>query len=85
MNKADCSTCDHKQYPDGGHCYMFKTEPVETCQMHTAMRIKFIVSGISAVERKSYIKPLWAASPAAAKRLAELMGLCDVQVRESGL
>lgn len=31
MNKSDCSTCDHRRYPDGGHCYMFRQEPESTC------------------------------------------------------
>lgn len=34
-NTTDCSTCKHKQYPDGGHCYMFKNEPEFDCQVHT--------------------------------------------------
>lgn len=37
MNKANCTTCDHKKYPDGGHCYMFKTEPKQTCGLHTGI------------------------------------------------
>lgn len=40
MNKANCNTCDHKQFPDGGHCYMFKTEPSVTCNAHTARSMR---------------------------------------------
>lgn len=38
MNKANCKTCDHKNYPEGGYCYMFKTEPQTTCKQHTGNR-----------------------------------------------
>ncbi len=34
----NCSTCDHKKHPDGGHCYMFRQEPKWQCQQHTALR-----------------------------------------------
>lgn len=37
MNRADCNTCDHKKHPEGGHCYMFKNEPQDTCMAHTAV------------------------------------------------
>ena len=31
----NCGTCSHKKYPDGGHCYMFKNEPVGyQCMKH---------------------------------------------------
>jgi len=30
-NKSLCPTCEYKQQPDGGHCYMFKEEPQERC------------------------------------------------------
>jgi hypothetical protein len=23
----NCKQCDHKKNPDGGHCYMFRTQP----------------------------------------------------------
>ena len=35
MNKANCATCAHINNPDGGHCYMFKDEPKQTCGIHT--------------------------------------------------
>lgn len=34
-NPNNCSTCGHKQNPDGGYCYMFKDEPSEVCMQHT--------------------------------------------------
>lgn len=37
-----CDTCDHSQYKDGGHCYMFREEP-EDCQIKsTKMKGIFI-------------------------------------------
>ncbi len=36
----NCNTCRHKQHPDGGHCYMFRTEPKPVCQLHTALADK---------------------------------------------
>ncbi len=35
-NPNNCKTCGHSQQPEGGHCYMFKTAPVEVCMKHTA-------------------------------------------------
>lgn len=35
-NPNNCATCRHKQNPDGGHCYMFRFEPAETCAQHTS-------------------------------------------------
>ena len=26
-SQKDCETCEHKTHADGGHCYMFKSEP----------------------------------------------------------
>jgi hypothetical protein len=34
----NCAACDHKRYPDGGHCYMFRHAPEWECQQHTARR-----------------------------------------------
>ena len=34
-NPNNCETCDHKKRPDGGWCYMFRTEPTEVCRQHT--------------------------------------------------
>ena len=38
MNPNNCSTCDHIKNPDGGHCYMFRTEPDERCMQHTDLK-----------------------------------------------
>jgi hypothetical protein len=37
MNKANCNTCEYKELNDDPslHCYMFRTEPKETCHQHT--------------------------------------------------
>lgn len=37
-NPNNCSTCDHKKNPDGGHCYMFQTEPRNVCMQHTGLK-----------------------------------------------
>lgn len=34
-NPNNCSTCDHKKHPDGGHCYMFRFAPTEPCMQHS--------------------------------------------------
>ena len=31
----NCETCDHKQNPQGGHCYMFERQPIGWCGLHT--------------------------------------------------
>lgn len=38
---SNCSTCDHKAYPDGGHCYMFREEPEGVCYSHTGLKAPF--------------------------------------------
>lgn len=45
MNPNNCDSCDHKKPPDGGWCYMFRSEPTGICMKHT---------GIA----DSYFKPL---------------------------
>jgi hypothetical protein len=36
----ECETCDHKKYPDGGHCYMFREEvPGDFCGQHTLVQL----------------------------------------------
>ena len=35
-NPNACQHCNHKQHPDGGWCYMFRTEPTAPCTHHTA-------------------------------------------------
>ncbi len=31
FNPKDCDGCEHKDEPDGGHCYMFKLPPLGRC------------------------------------------------------
>ena len=33
-----CNTCEHKRYPNGGHCYMHRHAPSAVCQAHTGHR-----------------------------------------------
>lgn len=35
INQSRCETCQHKQNPQGGWCYMFEVEPVKVCVQHT--------------------------------------------------
>lgn len=35
MNPNNCEACDHKAYPDGGWCYMFRNEPTDVCMRQT--------------------------------------------------
>lgn len=37
MIENNCETCNHKNYPDGGWCYMFREEPITRCYKHTAI------------------------------------------------
>lgn len=37
MSANNCATCDYKKHPDGGHCYMFRTEPEGRCLKHTGL------------------------------------------------
>lgn len=37
-----CDTCDHKQHPDGGHCYMFREAPAPCCALHTGKKTKLL-------------------------------------------
>ena len=34
-NPNNCAACKHKEYPDGGWCYMFRLEPTRVCAHHT--------------------------------------------------
>jgi hypothetical protein len=34
-SRNNCATCDYKKHQDGGHCYMFRTEPEDVCMKHT--------------------------------------------------
>jgi hypothetical protein len=46
-NPNNCATCDHKQHPDGGWCYMFRNEPDDVCFSHTARnRLDFSADAI---------------------------------------
>ena len=38
MIDNNCETCNHKNYPDGGWCYMFREEPITKCMQHTALK-----------------------------------------------
>ena len=35
-----CGMCAHKQHPDAGYCYMFRTEPIGPCGQHTVLALK---------------------------------------------
>jgi hypothetical protein len=37
MVDNNCATCKHIETPDGGHCYMFREEPVMQCMKHTSL------------------------------------------------
>ncbi len=41
-NPNNCSTCEHKSNPDGGWCYMFKSEPNEVCAKHTPFAMELV-------------------------------------------
>jgi hypothetical protein len=41
-NPNNCSACDHKRHPDGGWCYMFRSEPAAVCAQHTARQASFM-------------------------------------------
>lgn len=34
----NCNTCDHKQNPQDGHCYMFRLKPDGVCGLHNMTR-----------------------------------------------
>ena len=48
MSPNNCQTCDHKQTPDGGWCYMFKDEPTARCFQHTGLRSPSILDFLKA-------------------------------------
>lgn len=35
MIPSNCTTCEHKQNPGGGHCYLFRFAPEVKCVYHT--------------------------------------------------
>lgn len=35
----NCEKCQHSKNPQGGHCYMFKSEPEGKCMQHTGRRV----------------------------------------------
>lgn len=41
-NPNNCAACDHKRFPDGGHCYMFRDAPTDACHKHTARYMKLL-------------------------------------------
>ena len=58
-NPNNCAACKHKQYPDDGHCYMFRFEPTEMCAQHTSqthapqvLRMQFVRGVLADVLRK---------------------------------
>lgn len=53
-NPNNCETCDHKQNPDGGHCYMFREAPTEVCMQHTGRQA--ITTGVGI--RRGFRNPL---------------------------
>ena len=46
-----CEACAHKQNPDGGHCYMFRSEPDEPCCQHSVPVLKAMHSRMYAAQR----------------------------------
>ena len=50
-NVNNCDSCQHKNYPDGGWCYMFRLEPTERCMKHSNINLKSIASRISTAMR----------------------------------
>lgn len=36
----NCAMCDHSKPKQGGHCYMFKTEPEGVCGQHTSRKMR---------------------------------------------
>lgn len=34
MAENNCTSCNHKRDPQGGHCYMFREEPAFLCMQH---------------------------------------------------
>jgi hypothetical protein len=49
----NCATCEHKRYPDGGHCYMFREEPVFLCWQHQDRRGKEVRVGTASPEGRA--------------------------------
>lgn len=38
MTQSNCETCEHKpRAPEGGHCFVFETEPIYKCMVHSAL------------------------------------------------
>jgi hypothetical protein len=33
-----CNTCEYRQYPAGGHCYLYRRAPESMCRAHTARK-----------------------------------------------
>ena len=53
-NPNNCEACKHKDYPDGGWCYMFRLEPTRVCAQHTARKFNYPIyrSVVEKVMRK---------------------------------
>ena len=55
MNPNNCSTCDFKARPQGGHCYMFREPPKKACGQHTVRKVNQLGEAILA--RVDFNKP----------------------------
>lgn len=40
MSVNNCSMCEHSKLKQGGHCYMFKSEPEGVCGQHSARKVR---------------------------------------------
>lgn len=49
----NCATCEHKQYREGGWCYMFMEEPISVCGQHTELKSIFKVPILSLIKEQS--------------------------------
>lgn len=67
-NPNNCSTCDHNQHPDGGHCYMLRHEPQDVYMQHTGRKRSFF----SFVEVVSEPKPRETPGPTPSEAVPEM-------------
>lgn len=58
-NPNNCAGCDHKKYPDGGWCYMFRSEPDRVCLCHTAHRGMNAAEAIDLLASMRKRRELW--------------------------
>lgn len=66
-NPNNCAACEHKRYPDGGHCYMFRDAPTEPCAKHAAhtAHMDRFVAEFEIVRREVAAWPKWLRDAAA--------------------